>query len=309
MRKIRIVTLDKYIAPTVDALHAQGLVQISDISDSIQQDPELAELVTPAKATKYSGKLSSLLMKTNGISELLGNSLSEGHGIKDTLMSFISPDLPVQKNVEDLVKVKNDMSIKNEKIAGYKKKVDKLEADNKLKSEHITKINSQNELLMKKDLSVYKKIGYFAGNLMHCLVEYGKKMKKGVNSKNTFYKGLNLNIIDLLEFLKNRNFMITFPYFLSTTDKINLAEIFSKRNVPEKARKEKEFYSVIMKISYLYENGYEPSIFDLKGLSQYPDEEDYYLLPFTFLNLNKFTIDSNKYTADIEFLVIGKKEI
>ena len=102
MRKIRIVTLDKYIAPTVDALHAQGLVQISDISDSIQQDPELAELVTPAKATKYSGKLSSLLMKTNGISELLGNSLSEGHGIKDTLMSFISPDMPIQKKVEDL---------------------------------------------------------------------------------------------------------------------------------------------------------------------------------------------------------------
>ena len=102
MRKIRIVTLEKYVAPTVDALHAQGLVQISDISDSIQQDPELAELVTPAKATPYSGKLSSLLMKTNGISELLGNSLSEGHGIKDTLMSFISPDMPVQKNVEDL---------------------------------------------------------------------------------------------------------------------------------------------------------------------------------------------------------------
>ncbi|WP_296888147.1 V-type ATP synthase subunit I [uncultured Methanobrevibacter sp.] len=102
MRKIRIVTLDKYVTPIVDALHEQGLVQISDISDSIQQDPELAELVTPAKATPYSGKLSSLLMKTNGISELLGNSLSEGHGIKDTLMSFISPDIPVQKNVEDL---------------------------------------------------------------------------------------------------------------------------------------------------------------------------------------------------------------
>ena len=102
MRKIRIVTLDKYVAPPVDALHEQGLVQISDISDSIQQDPELAELVTPAKATPYTGKLSSLLMKTNGISELLGNSLSEGHGIKDTLMSFISPDMPVQKKVEDL---------------------------------------------------------------------------------------------------------------------------------------------------------------------------------------------------------------
>ena len=102
MRKIRIVTLEKYVAPTVDALHEQGLVQISDISDSIQQDPELAELVTPSKASPYTGKLSSLLMKTNGISELLGNSLSEGHGLKDTLISFISPDLPVQKEVEKL---------------------------------------------------------------------------------------------------------------------------------------------------------------------------------------------------------------
>ena len=102
MRKIRIVTLDKYVAPTVDALHESGLIQVSDISDSIQQDPELAELVTPSKATPYTGKLSSLLMKTNGISELLGNSLSEGHGLKDTLMSFISPDMPVQKEVERL---------------------------------------------------------------------------------------------------------------------------------------------------------------------------------------------------------------
>ncbi len=102
MRKIRIVTLEKYVAPTVDALHESGLIQVSDISESIQQDPELAELVTPSKATPYTGKLSSLLMKTNGISELLGNSLSEGHGLKDTLMSFISPDLPVQKEVEKL---------------------------------------------------------------------------------------------------------------------------------------------------------------------------------------------------------------
>ena len=102
MRKIRIVTLEKYVAPTVDALHESGLVQVSDISESIQQDPELADVVTPAKVTPYTGKLSSLLMKTNGISELLGDSISEGHGLKDTLMSFISPDLPVQKEVEKL---------------------------------------------------------------------------------------------------------------------------------------------------------------------------------------------------------------
>lgn len=102
MRRIRIVTLDEYIYPTVSALHEQGLVQINEISDSIQQDPELAELVTPSKASAFTGKLSSLLMKTNNISELLGNSLSEGHGIKDTLKSFISPEIPVPREVDNL---------------------------------------------------------------------------------------------------------------------------------------------------------------------------------------------------------------
>ena len=145
MRKIRIVTLDKYVAPTVDALHESGLIQISEISDSIQQDPELAELVTPAKATPYTGKLSSLLMKTNGISELLGNSLSEGHGLKDTLMSFISPDLPVQKEVDaldteafiekaedTLAQVESKTSVIEEKLAALDAETSELKSNKSL---------------------------------------------------------------------------------------------------------------------------------------------------------------------------------
>ncbi|MCI7291963.1 MAG: V-type ATP synthase subunit I [Methanobrevibacter woesei] len=102
MRKIKIMTLDKYVAPTVRAFHEQGLIQISDMTESIQQYPELAEMVTPSKATPLTGKISSLLMKANGISDLFGNSLSEGHGLKDKLMSFISPDIPTPREVEDL---------------------------------------------------------------------------------------------------------------------------------------------------------------------------------------------------------------
>ncbi|MCQ2972587.1 MAG: V-type ATP synthase subunit I [archaeon] len=101
MRKIKIITLEKYISQTVDALHTRGILQISDISDRIQQDPELAEMVTPSKAAPQTGKLSSLLMKTSGISELLGNSLSENHGLKDLIMSFIKPDIPVQQLVNN----------------------------------------------------------------------------------------------------------------------------------------------------------------------------------------------------------------
>jgi len=166
-----------------------------------------------------------------------------------------------------------------------------------------------NLLLNQKDLSLFKMFGYFTGNLMYCLVQYGKKWKKGVIIKKTFYWGTELNIIELLEYFKNRNKKITFPFFLSITTKKELAEICAKRNINYKKRKEKYLFSVIMKIDYLLNDEYEPSVFELKDLSQFKDEEEYILLPFTFLKLNKFIIDSDKFTADLELEIIGKKVI
>ena len=166
-----------------------------------------------------------------------------------------------------------------------------------------------NLILDKKDLSLYKNIGYFAGNLMHSIVQYGKKWKKGINKQKIFYLGMRLNIIQLMEFLKNKYSKITFPYFLSLTSNKNFAEDISSRNVPFINRKNKDLYSVIMTINYNYQEGYEPSIFELKDLSNFPDEEEHILLPFTFMKLNNVKIDSNNYNADFELTIIGKKEI
>ena len=72
---------------------------------------------------------------------------------------------------------------------------------------------------------MYKTINYFVGNLMHSIVQYGKKMNKGIVQDNCiFYRGLELNIIDFLEFLKNNDNIITFPSFLSVTKKREDAE-------------------------------------------------------------------------------------
>ena len=121
------------------------------------------------------------------------------------------------------------------------------------------------------------------------------------------YKGVQLNIVDLLEFLKNKNTLITFPYFFTLTTNKNFAEISSQRNNED--IKNKDLFSVIMKIDYLYDDGYEPCIFDLRDLAPYPDEEDYIILPFTFMKLDTIKIDSNKLIADLELKVIGKEEI
>ena len=64
-----------------------------------------------------------------------------------------------------------------------------------------------------------------------------------------------------------------------------------------------------MTFEYQHNDGYEPSAFDLSDLSLYPDEEESILLPFTFLYLKNFNINSDKYTVDIDLELIPKKEI
>ena len=176
-----------------------------------------------------------------------------------------------------------------------------------LKDENFSK--TLNLLLLKKDIQIYKKIGYFAGNLMHSFVEYGKKAKKAVDSSMIFYRGIVLNIVDLLEFLKNRGLKIAFPNFVSLVNDKDFAENASERKLSEKERKDKKLYSVIMKINYVYGDGYEPSVFNIKDLSQNSDEQEFILLPFTFLKLKSIKIDSSKNIADFELDIIGKKEI
>ena len=203
--------------------------------------------------------------------------------IKETLLSFCqSHKGVVEKNYEEI-------------IISY------------LKDENVPKL--LNLLLIKKDISIYQAIGYFISNIMLSIVEYGKKAEKGVNSSMIFYKGMQLNIVDLLEYLKNRGLIIIFPNFVSLSNKKDFAEKASKRNLSDKERKDKEFYSVIMKINYFYNDEYKPSVFNLKDLSKNLDEEEFILLPFTFLKLKSIKIDSSKYIADFELDIIGKRDI
>ncbi|MDR0912208.1 MAG: V-type ATP synthase subunit I [Methanobrevibacter sp.] len=102
MRKLKVVTLNQYSSPIVTSLHEEGLVQIEDISERIQQDPDMANVLTPSKMTNFTGKVSSLLMKTTGLSETFGNALSGDVGMKDMIMSFIKPEIPKKNEIEEL---------------------------------------------------------------------------------------------------------------------------------------------------------------------------------------------------------------
>ena len=107
---------------------------------------------------------------------------------------------------------------------------------------------------------------------------------------------MQLNIIELLEFLKNFYHKVTFPYFFSMTTKKYLAEITSKRNIALNERNEQDLFSVIF--TYIHDNS--SCVIEVKDLSEYPEEEEYILLPFSFFFVSKINIDTKNYMADIE---------
>ena len=103
----------------------------------------------------------------------------------------------------------------------------------------------------------------------------------------------------MMEFLKNKKNKICFPYFFSMTTNENSAKKSSKIDMPIEERKEKELYSILMTINYFTCQNYEPCIFEVKDLSPFLNEEEYILLPFTFMELSCIDINSNEYYANI----------
>jgi hypothetical protein len=132
--------------------------------------------------------------------------------------------------------------------------------------------------------------------------------KEIVQDNSIFYKGLELNIIEFLEILKNIDKIITFPSFLFVTKKKEYAELSSKR-FSHLEKNNSILYSLIMTFKYSHKKDYETTIYDLKDLFEFPDEEENVILPFTNMKINKIITDSEKHICDIELEIIEKKKI
>jgi V/A-type H+/Na+-transporting ATPase subunit I len=102
MKKLKIITLDKYADPLVNSLHESSILQIYDISERIQEDAEWKQILKPSHATPFLGKISSLLMKTTGIADFLGTVAKKDTGILTLAKGFVNPPRIEKRHVEDL---------------------------------------------------------------------------------------------------------------------------------------------------------------------------------------------------------------
>ena len=135
MKKLRIITLDKYADSAVNSLHEAALVQIEDISERIQQDAEWKQILKPSSASPFTGKISSLLMKTSGTADFLKSVAQKEKGILPMVKGFINPP-PIEKVEVEALSVQ-ELIQKAEKILG------EVEAQTKPKEEKINQLDSR----------------------------------------------------------------------------------------------------------------------------------------------------------------------
>lgn len=165
-----------------------------------------------------------------------------------------------------------------------------------------------NKWLYQLDFIAYQKTSYFLSGIMYSLDLFGDQ-QKNQNSKKKIYRGMRLNLIDLLPYKNCVGKIIVFPSFTSTTMNTHTCEFFSSRDDSVEYRKSEKIFSVIFHISFDLKSNWFPNGIDVHTISCYGGEEEILFQPFTFFKIIKVDIDFDKNIADIDLEVIGRKEI
>ncbi|OQD58455.1 A1AO ATPase, subunit I [Methanobrevibacter arboriphilus JCM 13429 = DSM 1125] len=213
MRKLKVITLSEYSPVTVKKLHEEGIVQINDISERIQQNPEWGQLLKPSKAAPLTSKISSLLMKATGISELFGDVLTPNLGIKDMISSYINPVIPTKVEVEEIDI--DSLIVKAESILGeVESQTSVIEDKIAALDTEASELNSKKDLAEKlknfdMDLSLLEDSKYTSNIVGRINVESAQEFKKDI-------KNISDDILILEENDNDKNQIIFIIKFLNS---------------------------------------------------------------------------------------------
>ena len=148
-----------------------------------------------------------------------------------------------------------------------------------------------------------QKTSWFIASVMYNLNEYSQKKGKGVKESKEFYRGIKMNLCDILSYERSKGEIICFPSFTSTTPIRNIAKKFAEEN------KTKNQYEIIIKINYIYKDGFIPNAIDISSISAFKEEKEHLFLPFSFFKITKVDINHEKKKGEIELDSIGRKKI
>ena len=159
-----------------------------------------------------------------------------------------------------------------------------------------------NNWLYTLDPLAIQKTSWFIATVIYSLNKYSEKENKGLKKATKLYRGLKMNLIDLLYYEAEKNQLICYPSFTSTSLNKNIAIGFSKKKLEYQ-------YETIITINYNYNEGFVPTAVEIYDISQLKYEKECIFLPYSFFKIKNVEIDHINKKGTIELDSIGRKTI
>ena len=165
--------------------------------------------------------------------------------------------------------------------------------------------------LRELDEKTYEVLSYFISDLISSLINYGEVKKKIIYGQHTFYRGLIMEFSDLLLYKQNEGGKITFPSFTSSTNIINVARNFSKKE--KQKRKKESLFEILIIINMNCSDEDSPVSIDINDITNDEDTKGdnngvKMILPFVSYIIKKVTIDNDNKYGEIELEVVNEKK-
>ena len=167
-----------------------------------------------------------------------------------------------------------------------------------------------NKFLMNIDQELDESVAYFISRLIYSLNTYASKNNMFcIEDKKKLYMGITLPYSRILSYEKVKGKIITFPRFISTTEREFLAINRARRGESIDLYQEIKNFSVLFIITNINNNNRISNGINIQNISDYRAEKEILFLPFSFFKVKSVEVDANNYTADIYLETIGKNEI
>lgn len=169
-----------------------------------------------------------------------------------------------------------------------------------------------NYLLLRLNTRGIEAFSYFIAGLIYSLNKFYKKTGNGETSNIKLYRGMRLDISELLNYQRYENSTLCFPSFTSTSNNLEIAsqdERYGGRSTEIPTRIQEGLFSVVLTIDHKFGNGAVPNGINIQSISEYESESECLFLPFSFFTIRKVEINLEKYECDIYAENISRKFI
>ena len=169
-----------------------------------------------------------------------------------------------------------------------------------------------NYLLLRLNEKGIEAFGYFIAGLIYSLNKFNQKTGNGEKSTRKLYRGMRLDMTELLNYERYKDSILCFPSFTSTSKSEKSAanpSYFGGRNVEVSTREQEGLFSVLFYINYRFHKYGIPNGSNIESISAFRSESECLLHPFSFFKVNKVNINLEKFECDIELTSYTRKSI